>query len=158
MYYPTLRADWVTAQVDPWLLYLKHPSLEVPLSFKSWLISKALAGDVPTLSLTLQLTSQLVMPAGSKGATRDPVKSVLLTLTHVCISVARLLLAFRQSSWPSWFKNAWKHFPPGYPQARISGDAEWLRGFLRGFNNQRWAVHQFIAFLGIRAFMLAKPT
>ena len=63
-------------------------------------MAKAFSGDVPSLSLACQLASQGVTPKGSKGATRDAVKSVLVTSVHVALSIARMLMMCRRKSWP----------------------------------------------------------
>ena len=101
VYSPTDRLVWARSQVDPWYLYLKHPASVVSSAFNAWLLSRALAGDVPSLSLALQQAMRGIVPPGAKGATRDITKSVLATFSYEAASFARLSLSYRRKSWPS---------------------------------------------------------
>ena len=110
---PSQRAAWAKKQVAPWVCYLQFPTSEPLESFNQWLLGRALATDVPSLSLAMQWGSKLVMPKGSRGATRDVAKSVLLTTIDVGLSFGRLLLVYRRPCWPMWFRVAWQAVPSG---------------------------------------------
>ena len=111
LYFPTERASWAERETLQWRYFLKHPCQHDLNSFSSWLSVKARSGDVPALSLVLQLASQAVMPAGAKGATRNVLRAIVLTSVHVAMSLARLGLAYKRKGWPSWFRAVWKALP-----------------------------------------------
>ena len=127
VYCPTDRVVWSKFRVDSWRLYLKHPSSVVSSAFNAWLLSMALAADVPSLSLALQQAMKGIVPSGANGATQDNTKSVLVTSLHVALSVARLSLSYRRKSWPSWFKARWKVLPSDAGQSIGAWSASWFR-------------------------------
>ena len=123
---PSQRAAWAKKQVAPWVCYLQFPTSEPLESFHQWLLGRALATNVPSLSLAMQWGSKLVMPKGSRGATRDVAQSVLLTTIDVGLSFGRLLLVYRRPCWPMWFRVAWQAVPSGLRNGSMQQDFTYL--------------------------------
>ena len=110
----------------PWVCYLQFPTSEPLESFNQWLLGRALATNVPSLSLAMQWGSKLVMPKGSRGATRDVAQSALLTTIDVGLSFGRLLLVYRRPCWPMWFRVAWQAVPSGLRNGLMQQDFTYL--------------------------------
>ena len=125
-YFPRQCAAGGEGQVAPWVHYLQFPTSEPLDSFNQWLLGRALAADVPSLSLAMQWGSKLVMLKGSRGATRDVAKSVLLTTIDVGLSFGRLLLVYRRPCWPMWFRVAWQAVPSGLRNGLMQQDFTYL--------------------------------
>ena len=84
--FPSQCAARAEKQVAPWVHHLQFPTSGPLKSFNQWSLVWALDADVPTLSLAMQWGSKLVVPKGSRGATRGVTKSVLPTTIHVGLS------------------------------------------------------------------------
>ena len=101
------------------------------MPFNRWLASRALQGDVPSVSLALREAMCMVMPVGSRGSTRDRVKTIMVTSIHAALAVARLTLAYRAPRWASWFKAAWKTLQPSARLGITQGQVPWFLSVLQ---------------------------
>ena len=117
--FPSQCAARAEKQVAPWVHHLQFPTSGPLESFNQWSLVWALAADVPTSSLAMQWGSKLVVPKGSRGATRDVTKSVLPTTIHVGLSSGLLLLADPRPCWPRWFRVAWQAISSGLQNALV---------------------------------------